>query len=139
MKSVARWAIAAVIVLTGCSAKASHDMLFAIKKNRPDVVQDLLNRGHPVEATKSGNTLLMVSSSGGKTEVVRVLINAGADVNAEAYGFTPLLLALKKGRKPVSALLIEKGANVNRDRYGVSPLMIAAEKNLLETIRRGPT
>ena len=79
---------------TSCAPRANQDILFAIKKNRADVVQDHLNRGHPVEATKSGNTLLMIASIGGKTDVARVLIEAGADINAKTYEYSPLHLSL---------------------------------------------
>ncbi len=71
-------------------------LMWAILKNTPDVVKELVDAGADVNMqNKYGVTALMVAVALYNTDIVKVLINNGADVNIRSInGWTAYKLAM---------------------------------------------
>lgn len=84
----------------------------AVINNQPDVVEDLLERGAPVDAPDEfGDSPLITAAGCGHVEIVRLLLSAGADVNARNVdGETALGKAVQKGHAEIANALREAGA-----------------------------
>uniref|UniRef100_A0A8C7WT63 Ankyrin 2b, neuronal n=1 Tax=Oryzias sinensis TaxID=183150 RepID=A0A8C7WT63_9TELE len=96
-----------------------------------DLVQELLDRGAPVDSsTKKGNTALHISSLAGQAEVVKTLVKRGADINAQSQnGFTPLYMAAQENHLDVVRYLLENGGNQSTaTEDGFTPLAIALQQ-----------
>ena len=85
----------------------------------------------------SGDTLLMLAASDGRTDIVKVLLAKGADVNAKNNdGATALLYAIDGGHTDTVKVLLAKGADINARTYnGFTALMIAKEKGHKDIVR----
>ena len=108
--------------------------MWAVERNRLDVVRSLLDKGFDVKADPM---VLLGAVDSGNLEVVRLILDEGADVNVivGAMGLTALNGAAFKGHVEVANLLLEKGADVNgRDGGGFTALMDAAGRGHLEMV-----
>ena len=82
----------------------------ASRKNEPRVVEALLRRGVPANATlPSGSTPLQAATLAGATKAVQTLLDNDADPNVGA----PLEDAALKGYDSIVSLLLDHGALVN--------------------------
>src|SRR4051812_39012109 len=86
----------ALLSATAFSADLGPDLLAAARKGDARQVQELLDRGAPVNAAdKNGRTALMAAASRGHADVVRVLLAKGAKTDArDKQGDTAYGLAL---------------------------------------------
>ncbi|XP_056228881.1 ankyrin-2 isoform X9 [Seriola aureovittata] len=103
----------------------------AAKEGHKDLVEELLERGAPVDSsTKKGNTALHIASLAGQREVVRLLVKRGADVNSQSQnGFTPLYMAAQESHLEVVRYLLENEGNQSiATEDGFTPLAIALQQ-----------
>ena len=106
-------------------------LIKATAENRVEDVQNLLNRGEPLEVKDSnGNTPLLIAAGEGFEAIVRLLLQKGANTEAQnTNGNTPLIYASEKGHKSIVQLLLDRGANTEtQDANGNTPLILASEK-----------
>ena len=106
-------------------------LIKATAENRVEAVQNLLNRGEPLEVKDSnGNTPLLIAAGEGFEAIARLLLQKGANTEAQdANDNTPLILASEKGHKSIVQLLLDRGANMEaQDANGNTPLIHASEK-----------
>jgi ankyrin repeat protein len=111
-------------------------VLQAVKSNRVDVVEGLLNRNADAEATdaKGWNPILMASFHG-FIDIVHLLVAKGVStaVARPQDDFTALHLALAGNHPAVARMLVEAGANVDApNKTGQSPLMYCRSKLLAD-------
>jgi ankyrin repeat protein len=109
---------------------------WAILKDKPEIVQILIDAGSDVNA-KAEESFTALHLSVGSFEITQMLIAAGADVNAqeEENIWTPLLLATDEISPEVVKLLIDAGANVNaQNGFGHTALHLAAKYNNIQII-----
>lgn len=127
-------------------------LLFALKKSRFDIVEELLEKGADVNIpavenfydNEFGETplLYMTYKEEEYTPAVEYLLEKGANVNyQDAAGYSALYNAASRGHSNIVQLLLAKGAKVDaettRDKYipldkessGWTPLMEACVKN----------
>jgi len=87
----------------------------AVRLNRRDVLELLLQYGAAIDAQDSGGlTALMRASALGRLENCRLLLDRGADteiLSGKGKGLTALLGAVMWGREDVVDLLLERGAS----------------------------
>ncbi|KAK9540143.1 hypothetical protein VZT92_002612 [Zoarces viviparus] len=103
----------------------------AAKEGHKDLVEELLERGAPVNSpTKKGNTALHIASLAGQKEVVRLLVKRGADVNFQSQnGFTPLYMAAQENHLEVVRYMLENEGNQSiATEDGFTPLAIALQQ-----------
>jgi ankyrin repeat protein len=90
----------------------------------------------------SGQTALMMATSGGRLEIVRALVDAGADVNMpDGEGQTALLLAARSHKRDSAAiilLLAKHGADLNARTWdGITAWDLAARNpKTLQALRQ---
>lgn len=84
------------------------------KSDNVKAIQDLLDKGHPINHTdNSGFTPLHEAANYGQTENIRVLLENGANVNILSQArITALISACAIGALPCIKLLLEAGAKV---------------------------
>jgi ankyrin repeat protein len=111
----------------------------ACKRNKPDVVEFLLQRGLDINQVHQGKTALMRTVAQGHVDVLRVLLAADPPVDLDwqsAGGYTALFIAILVGNKPeIVRMLLAHGASV--DIFGddrLSILMIAVTTGKLEMV-----
>jgi hypothetical protein len=98
---------------------------------RPNVVEELLNRGAKVDdASEIGQqTPLHMASFRGNVKVMNKLIRRGANPNAVGKGFGPVVTAaIYSGNREAVRLLVENGVSLtydDEDDESVSPLSLA--------------
>jgi ankyrin repeat protein len=93
----------------------STPMFEAVKRNRPEFVQLLIDRGAKVNVKDIRQfTPLTTAAAAGAEEISRILVKAGADVTSETYGLTPLMFAVASRKIPMVKLLVELGAPVDQ-------------------------
>ena len=120
----------AALLLLEAEPKAPHTSLgnlmdAASRRNEARVVEALLRRGVPVNATlPSGSTPLQAATLAGASKAVQLLLDNGADPNVGA----PLEDAALKGYESIVSLLLDHGALVNHadDDSGATVLYAAA-------------
>uniref|UniRef100_A0A671XCM0 Ankyrin 2a, neuronal n=1 Tax=Sparus aurata TaxID=8175 RepID=A0A671XCM0_SPAAU len=103
----------------------------AAKEGHKDLVEELLERGAPVDSsTKKGNTALHIASLAGQKEVVRLLVKRGANINSQSQnGFTPLYMAAQESHLEVVRYLLENEGNQSiATEDGFTPLAIALQQ-----------
>jgi uncharacterized protein len=96
-------------------------LLLASDKNRPSLVQTLLDGGADVDAKcdcpgylHGGFTALMIASRGGRTDIVKMLLAKHAVVDLRNnQGETALALAATRGDAEVVRVLVDGGASVS--------------------------
>jgi serine/threonine-protein phosphatase 6 regulatory ankyrin repeat subunit B len=109
----------------------------ACARNKPDVVEFLLQRGLDVNALHLNRTPLMHTAMVGHLDVLRVLLAADppAEVDRRSPdGYTALLLAALVNIPEVVKLLLAHGANDVAMLDGTTALMVAAASNHLEVL-----
>ena len=97
------------------SAAKSEALLDAVKQNRVDQIQELLNSGLDINrpVIRDG-TALMIAVKRGDKGMVQTLIDLGANVNqASIYDGNPLIIAAKTNNIELAELLLDQGADVN--------------------------
>ncbi|KAI1738519.1 hypothetical protein F4680DRAFT_425179 [Xylaria scruposa] len=103
---------------------------FAAHFGRPKIVEELLNRGAPIDdgIEISEQTPLHMAAFGGHVEVMKKLVLRGADPNATANDIGPVVnAAICSGNRDAVELLVEHGVSLTVDRDDVhSPLALAA-------------
>ncbi|XP_059092511.1 tonsoku-like protein [Tigriopus californicus] len=84
------------------------------KSDNVTTIQDLLDKGHPINHTdNSGFTPLHEAANHGQTDNIRVLLDNGANVNVFSQArITALMSACAVGVLPCIKLLLEAGAKV---------------------------
>jgi ankyrin repeat protein len=94
-------------------------------------VRELLDRGTPVDDTRSEDTPLLGACMRGHEDVAILLVERGANIAAERVGGqTPIWWAGTQGLRALAKLLVARGANVNaRDRHGGTALHNAAQQH----------
>jgi uncharacterized protein len=90
----------------------ASDLMAASAKGDLKKVQELLDKGTPVNVRSGGGgTALMEATNGGHTDIVKLLLEKGADVNARKDdGATALTFAEGAKRNEIATLLRQKGA-----------------------------
>ena len=80
-----------------------------------------------VEASKHGNTPLIIATLHCDVPSIKLLIDAGADINkANNNGYTPSYFAASIGYQECVELFIDAGADINKaNNSGYTPLFIA--------------
>jgi ankyrin repeat protein len=120
--------------LDGLDADGHTPLWVAVRFDKPDAVDHLLNLGATPDAGGRGaDTPLLVATFMGlaRTLIVEQLIAAGADVNAVShqYAETPLHYAVTNSNMEVTKLLLKAGADVNaQSSLGDTPLQSAVVK-----------
>lgn len=102
-------------------------LLLAVRRNNPQMVQLLLERGAHVKG--AGSTAFFAAISSGRVEMVRMLLKAGADPleHEKHWGATPLHVAAGNGHCDVMDVLSSYYKSVDvRDNLGRTPLHFAA-------------
>ncbi|TGJ86147.1 hypothetical protein E0Z10_g2618 [Xylaria hypoxylon] len=103
---------------------------FAAHFGRSKIVEELLNRGAPIDdAIEIGEqTPLHMAAFGGHVEVMRKLVLRGANPNATAADIGPVVnAAICSGNRSAVELLVEQGVSLTVDREDIeSPLALAA-------------
>ncbi|RYC59947.1 hypothetical protein CHU98_g6255 [Xylaria longipes] len=103
---------------------------FAAIFGRSKIVEELLNRGAPIDdgIEISEQTPLHMAAFGGHVEVMKKLVLRGADPNATANDIGPVVnAAICSGNRSAVELLVEHGVSLTVDREDVhSPLALAA-------------
>ena len=127
-----------LIVLYGysaCYAGSFDDFFIAIKRDDPDTITALLNRGFDVNTTNpAGEHALLLALREPSLKVLAVLID-WPNIHVEARNLhdeSPLMLASLQGMTAICQQLILKGADVNKP--GWAPLHYAATHGHLEVI-----
>jgi ankyrin repeat protein len=137
---------------------AAAALLAAAREGRREVVEQLVEKGVPVNAaTDAERTALAEAAREGREAVVEFLLAHGAAVDkGDGKGRTPLHFASAEGRTPVVQRLIKAGANVaavasaqwmNMNYYndlghgmritleGWTPLFFAVSEKRVETVK----
>jgi len=113
-------------------------LLMALKKNRADLAQLVLDAGADVnEAAINGVTPLMAAAYAGNVDLTRTLLTRGADVApADRIGKTAITYAAGEGHTAIVRLLLDKGVDPNAVyRNDLTALMWAAGYGQTETAR----
>jgi ankyrin repeat protein len=117
----------------GQAGSSLNDQLIAAaQKGDTATVQQLLDKGANIEATREGLgwTALIMAAGVGKIEVVELLLARGANIEArDSKGKTALIEATisQVSTVEVVKVLLEKGANFEaRDNKGMTALIEAA-------------
>ena len=73
----------------------------AVKRNRPDVLQRLIEERKPIRINNVGRTALNYAATLGNTECLRILLNEGTcDIDSkDNFGYTPLMDACENSWK----------------------------------------
>ncbi len=103
-------------------------LMWALDRNREDVVRRLVEKGADIGATTTlGFTPLLFATRHNNVEAATLFLDAGSDVNTTSKdNLSALHLAVKRGHLEVAKLLLERGADVNADKPGYTPLHWAA-------------
>lgn len=111
----------------------SHDLILAIRRNNPQLVQLLLEKG----ANVKNECYLLVASDQGNADVVKALLSTGAKVDCtNRLDVTPLLWAARNGNTEAACLLVDHGADLNyQDICGNSVLIAAILSGNLEIVK----
>ncbi|KAI1125379.1 hypothetical protein F5Y10DRAFT_247292 [Nemania abortiva] len=104
---------------------------FAANFGRSKIVEELLNRGAPIDdAIEIGEqTPLHMAAFGGHVEVMRKLVLRGANPNANAVDIGPVVnAAICSGNRAAVELLVENGVSLTmeEDENNYAPLALAA-------------
>jgi ankyrin repeat protein len=113
------------------------DMYIAIRSNRVDQLEDLLNKGAKTEERNwLGVTPLLWAAIKGNEKACATLLQHKADLNCDSiYGGT-LEFAVMSGNPKVVKLLLDRGVGVSAKRSDqITPLMIAADAGHVEILR----
>ena len=99
-------------------------LMWALDRQREDVVHRLVEKGADIEATTTlGFNPLLFAVRHNSVEAATLFLDAGADVNsASKENLSALHLAVKRGHLDVTKLLLERGADANADAPGYTPL-----------------
>lgn len=104
-------------------------LVLAVKMDRPDIVEWLLQHGiSPNETDRRGRNALFFAK---RPSMARLLEGEGASVDhQDSRGFTPIHAAIAQGRLDVALVLAKAGAPVDARSHkrGLTPLHIAAAK-----------
>ena len=118
------------------AAGAFDDFFRALKQDRPDVIQGLLERGfEPNAPDPQGLDALFVALRDGSLKSAQVLIDwpkTNVDVR-NPNDETPLMMACLKGQADMARRLVARGADVNKT--GWTPLHYAATGGHVEIMR----
>ncbi|KAI1284504.1 hypothetical protein F5Y07DRAFT_346775 [Xylaria sp. FL0933] len=102
---------------------------FAAHFGRPKIVEELLNRGAPIDDGTDVNeqTPLHMAAFGGHIEVMRKLILRGANPNATALEIGPVVnAAICSGNRAAVELLVEQGVSLTVDAEDIDPPLALA-------------
>lgn len=116
----------------------SQTLHLAAEKGYEDLVQALLEKGAPIEATATeGLTPLHVAARNGHMGTVQLLLDKGANMETKAEDdWTPLHSATKKGHERVVRLLLERGAKMTpTSSNGCIPLLTATHYGFESIVR----
>ena len=102
-----------------------NDLLGAIQKGVPKIVQCVVDEGADVNATDSnGDPMLYWAMTGGNPEIVRILVDARADVNAkDSHGDPMLYWAMTGGNPKIVQILVDAHADVNAKDGNENPML----------------
>lgn len=134
----ARAGLAALVCATIANAQSESNLIQAVKTDRTDIVQTLLEGGADPDIRQGdGATALHHAAHQDNVDSARLLIEAGATATiANELGATPLWLAARNGSAAMVDRLLNAGADVNVTLImGETPLMTAARGGHLETVR----
>lgn len=112
--------------------KKAYTLLhFAIKHNRIEIVNLLLEKGANIEQNVHGKTPLMYAIKLKHHEITNVLLKKGADVNAaNSDKKTPLIYCAEYGNLQIAKSLIQNGAKLeHRDEKGRTAADYATKKS----------
>lgn len=102
------------LVAAGLSEQDVEDVFSFARHSRADDIEDLLDRGLPVDVRDDfGNTLLTTASQNGNKRVAKLVMRRGANINARNHkGNTPLHYCYQYGYgETLGEYLISKGAD----------------------------
>ena len=101
------------------------DLLGAIQKGVPRIVQCVVDEGANVDAKDSNeNPMLYWAITGGNPEIVRILVDAGANVDAKDSNENPMLYwAITGGNPEIVRILVDAGANVDAKDSNENPML----------------
>lgn len=102
---------------------------FAAYFGRPKIVEELLNRGAPIDDAIEINeqTPLHMAAFGGHVEVMRKLVLRGANPNASAVEVGPVVnAAICSGNRAAVELLVEQGVSLTVDQDDIDPPLALA-------------
>lgn len=124
-----------------------HELVMAAWEGDAVKVQQLLEKGANIEATKSGYAALNAAVSKGHIGVVKVLLEKGANIEMQGpFGNTPLMTAAREGNIELVKLLLHRGANLdakNQKDWGRTALLAAIDGGNSEVVRalldKGPS
>jgi ankyrin repeat protein len=138
------------------SKELNNALISAVKKNKPETVQELVQAGADVnkEMTITGShgrgegcmdymiiyTLLEYAAIHGYVDIVKELINAGAVIYADHpqysdYAAAALIGASRKGHVDVVRALIKAGADVNHADRGDTALCEASRGGHVDVVK----
>jgi ankyrin repeat protein len=132
-----KFAIYLIVLIGNLSANAGsfEDFFIAIKRDNPDTIAALINRGFDANIRNpAGEPALYLAIREPSLKVVATLLSwPKIDVEARnAQDESPLMMACIKGYLELAKELIARGADVNKP--GWAPLHYAATKGHIELI-----
>lgn len=121
----------------------SAELYYAVSKNDPDKIQELLDNGanpneyyHDMENISS-SSILHVCCGKGHLEAARVLVDGGADILArDKWRMSPLIHAIMPQFSEMVEFLIMREPDVVNmcDKYGKAPLHYAIESDSVSIV-----
>ena len=116
-------------------------LLTAVKMNKPEIVERLLNKGADVNTSwKNGTTPLHLAIENGSEDIIQLLLDHGANVTAVGkYGKTPLYCAVERESTKIVEILLNCVPKINSvlnfpDLDGSTPLQLAIRKGNEEIV-----
>ena len=102
------------LAAAGLTEQDVEDVFSFARHGRTDDIEDLLDRGLPVDVRDEfGNTLLTIASQNGNKRVAKLVLRRGSNINARNHkGNTPLHYTFQYGYgETLGQYLISKGAD----------------------------
>lgn len=115
---------------TVASQTALHQ---AVKFNRPEVVELLIDRG----ADPNRALALLTATGQNYSDMTRLLIGKGVDINYQINGLhkAALIEAATKGFVEMATILLDSGAEINIKFQGATPLHCASREGHLNVVK----
>ena len=127
------------LILRRFIGMVKRKLISAVKAGDTESVEDLLDRGVPIDTKgEMGMSLLHLAAEGGHVTTMRLLIRRGCDVDSVDSGreFTPLHCAAAMGETKAVRELINSGASktVVSGRYEIPQAALKGDKKTAEAM-----
>jgi V8-like Glu-specific endopeptidase len=137
-KRLDKWLVYSWILGADYSITNGRLEFVALTNNNADALERMLDLSKDYGITNgSGQTLMHVAASQGKTDIVSYLLKKGASPNVkDNNGRTVLSYAASMGQSDIVKLLLDRGAKVDEvDNYGNTALHIAVVTGSMDMVK----